>query len=64
MQLCGSLTQSVLHLKRCQASQPMGGVRASPLSRACASASWQSTTWGEGMREYRSTGISVTASEI
>ena len=34
MQLCGSLMQSVLHLKRSQASQPIGGVRASPLSRA------------------------------
>jgi hypothetical protein len=33
MQLSGSFLQSVLHLKRSQASQPMGGVRASPLSR-------------------------------
>ena len=33
MQLCGSFSQSVLHLNRSQASQPMGGVIARPLSR-------------------------------
>ena len=32
MQLWGSLMQSVLHLNRSHASQPIGGVRASPLS--------------------------------
>ena len=35
MQLCGSLTQSVLHLKRSHASQPIGGVRARPFSSPC-----------------------------
>lgn len=34
MQFSGSFLQSVLHLKRSQASQPMGGVLASPLSSA------------------------------
>ena len=34
MQLWGSFSQSVLHLNLSQASQPIGGVRASPLSRA------------------------------
>lgn len=33
IQLSGSFLQSVLHLNRSQASQPMGGVKASPLSR-------------------------------
>ena len=33
MQLCGSLMQSVLHLNRPHASQPIGGVTANPLSR-------------------------------
>lgn len=35
IQLCGSLTQSVLHLNLSQANHPMGGVRANPFSRAC-----------------------------
>lgn len=34
IQFSGSFLQSVLHLKRSQASQPMGGVLASPLSSA------------------------------
>lgn len=34
MQLSGSLSQSVLHMNLSQCSQPMVGVRASPLSRA------------------------------
>ena len=34
MQFSGSLSQSTLHLKRSQEFQPIGGVRASPLSRA------------------------------
>ena len=34
MQFSGSLSQSTLHLKRSQEFQPIGGVRASPLSKA------------------------------
>ena len=34
MQCFGSFLQSVLHLNRCHASQPIGGVSASPLFRA------------------------------
>jgi len=33
MQLSGSLSQSVLHSKRSHDNQPIGGVRASPLSK-------------------------------
>lgn len=35
MQLSGSFLQSVLHLNLSQASQPIGGVLASPFSRQC-----------------------------
>lgn len=34
MQLSGSFSQSVLHLNLSQLSQPIGGVRARPLSNA------------------------------
>lgn len=34
IQLSGSFLQSVLHLKRSHASQPIGGVRAKPFSKA------------------------------
>ncbi len=33
MQFLGSFRQSVLHRNLCQANQPMGGVRARPLSK-------------------------------
>lgn len=33
IQLSGSFTQSVLHLNRSHANQPMGGVLATPLSK-------------------------------